>query len=224
MGEEKTQECMYSTDESGHWITFYTHYRIFLSGFSCHPNEGRMNGDWRGWLWQSDSKGALGCQTSLYVTGVIPGKPPFHSSDFGISSVSLQQGTKGHQTALPEVKEPEESVKLLRRKYTLNISGLPEENSWSTFRDPRDVLPESFCPWCHRSPARPARRGARDQVYGLKETGTISSSTGPGTTVRFTEELWLHRWALRGTKGNTSPPTWNLQAPGPRPCVSTHRF
>lgn len=28
---------------------------------------------------------------------------------------------------------------------------------------------------------QPPRHGARDQVYGLKETGTISPSVGPGT-------------------------------------------
>lgn len=34
----------------------------------------------------------------------------------------------------------------------------------------------------------PLRRGARDQVYGLKDTGTIAPSVGPGTGCRLHRE------------------------------------
>lgn len=92
-------------------------------------------------------------------------------------------------------------------------------------RDQRALLPERFCLWCHQNSARPHRRGARDQVCGLKDTGTISPSAGCGPAVHFTKPGSASTQGKGvGTKGNVSPSTRTPQAPGPRPCVSTHCF
>lgn len=66
---------------------------------------------------------------------------------------------------------------------------------------------------------QPPRHGARDQVYGLKETGTILPSVG---SERFTNSGYTGAYSnSKRTQSNVNRSPWNLQAAGPALCVST---
>lgn len=165
---------------------FYTCYRALLSGFSGHGNEGRMMGANGVMVAEWFPRGSVLPKLLLCVV-VIPEKlPPFHSSGFEI--VFHPSWKQRYPYGFPWGK----------------MGGCSEESTPSTFlcslrfpsftlRDLRAVLPEHFCLWCHRSSGRPPQCGARDQVCGLKDTGTIPPSAGPGPAMCFMEKVWLNR-------------------------------